>query len=304
MKLVQQEQGSESWKAWRRSMFPASEAPEAAGVGYGSAAKYLREYGQEKPAPNDFTQSLFNLGHQAEAAALPIAEERIGEKLSPCVGVIEPQDFPKGTSAEIVEALTPRLSASFDGIDLDGKVIWEHKLWSQKIAEAHDAGKMIPKHTLQIQQQLMISGASTAYFMASDPRKDIEPIWIEVAPDLHVQEQILSVWMEFLKKLSARNKVETINLQHNKDWQSLELEQLEIDTQMSGLKKRSEEVRQAFAALANGRNVIGGQYGLTHVARSGSIAYSKAIKELLPDADLEKYRGESVQTIQLKRSSK
>jgi hypothetical protein len=188
---------------------------------------------------------------------------------------------------------------------MDGQVIWEHKLWSQKIAEAHEAGNMIPKHSLQIQQQLMISGAQKAFFMASDPDRGVDDgIWLEVMPDLAVQKQILSVWMEFLKKLAARNKVETVNLQHDTDWQSLELEQLTLDSEMSKMKKRSEEIRLAFTELAAGRNVIGGQYGLTHVTRSGSIAYSKAIKELLPEADLEKYRGEGVQTIQLKRSSK
>lgn len=304
MKLIRQEQGSQAWKDWRRSMFTASEVSEAAGVGYGSAAKYLREYGHEKPAPNEFTQRLFDRGHAAEGLAKPIAEKLIGVELSPCVGIIEPKDFPEGTKPEVIEALAPKLSASFDGIDMDNQVIWEHKLWSQKIAEANEAGKMIPKHSLQIQQQLMISGASKAYFMASDIANGVEGIFTEVAPDLDVQSQILEVWMEFLKKLLARNKVSTVNLQHDKDWQSLELEQLTLDSEMSKMKKRSEEIRLAFTELAAGRNVIGGQYGLTHVTRSGSIAYSKAIKELLPEADLEKYRGEGVQTIQLKRSSK
>ena len=303
MKLVNEVQGTKTWESWRLGMFPASEASEAAGVGCGSAAKYLREYGQKKPAPNDFTQRLFDRGHKAEEWARPIAEKLIGVDLSPCVGVIEPKDFPEDTSAEVIEALSPRLSASFDGIDMDGQVIWEHKLWSPKIAEAHEAGSMIPKHSLQIQQQLMISGAQKAFFMASDPDRGVDDgVWLEVMPDLVVQKQILAVWMEFLAKLSARNKVETVNLQHDKDWQSLELEQLTLDSEMSKMKKRSEEIRQAFTELAAGRNVIGGQYGLTHVTRSGSIAYSKAIKELLPDADLEKYRGEGVQTIQLKRS--
>jgi len=52
-----------------------------------------------------------------------------------------------------------------------------------------------------------------------------------------------------------------------------------------------EEAKQALIESTNGKGGKIGDVSITIVSKQGSIAYAKAIKDLLPDADLEAYRG-------------
>jgi hypothetical protein len=47
--------------------------------------------------------------------------------------------------------------------------------------------------------------------------------------------------------------------------------------------------------IAGGRNAVFAGRNLTLTKRVGSVAYAKAIKELMPDADLEKWRGKPIE---------
>lgn len=52
-----------------------------------------------------------------------------------------------------------------------------------------------------------------------------------------------------------------------------------------------EEAKQALIAATDGKGGKVGDLNVTLAKRQGSIAYAKAVKDLLPDADLESYRG-------------
>ena len=54
---------------------------------------------------------------------------------------------------------------------------------------------------------------------------------------------------------------------------------------------RKKEVLAEMVALAGDRDAIVAGRNLTKVSKAGAISYAKAIKELLPKADLEKWRG-------------
>ena len=56
-----------------------------------------------------------------------------------------------------------------------------------------------------------------------------------------------------------------------------------------------EEAKQALIAATNGKGGKIGDLNITMTKRSGSIAYAKAIKDLLPDADLSAYRGKDTE---------
>jgi putative phage-type endonuclease len=59
----------------------------------------------------------------------------------------------------------------------------------------------------------------------------------------------------------------------------------------SQAKERKAEVLKELVEIAKGKNALIDGRKLTKVESSGSISYAKAIKELAPKADLEKYRG-------------
>lgn len=56
-------------------------------------------------------------------------------------------------------------------------------------------------------------------------------------------------------------------------------------------KEELEQAREELINLADGNKTVIGDFLVYPIERKGAISYAKVVKELLPDADLEKYRG-------------
>ena len=56
-------------------------------------------------------------------------------------------------------------------------------------------------------------------------------------------------------------------------------------------EERKKDLLAQMVQAAGNRNAVFAGRNLTLTKRQGSIAYAKAIKELMPNADLEKWRG-------------
>jgi len=63
---------------------------------------------------------------------------------------------------------------------------------------------------------------------------------------------------------------------------------------------RRKELLEGFVTMARQRDAEICGRKLTKVERAGAIAYAKAVKELLPKADLEPYRGKPTEYWQIK----
>lgn len=187
MKIIDLVQGSKEWHAHRANHFNASDAPTMMGVSpYKTRSQLLRE--MHTGISQDFdsaTQRVFDNGHRFEALARPIAEADIGEELYPVVGVSD------------------RFSASFDGITMDGQIIFEHKTLKDEMKV--DNGKDLPLYLrIQMEHQLMVSGAEKCYFMGSlwdADSKLIEDYDCWYYPDLDLREQIVKGWEQFAADL-------------------------------------------------------------------------------------------------------
>lgn len=60
---------------------------------------------------------------------------------------------------------------------------------------------------------------------------------------------------------------------------------------IANLEERKKDLLAEMVKLADGKNALLCGRKVTKVERDGSISYAKAVKELLPGVDLEKYRG-------------
>jgi predicted phage-related endonuclease len=197
MKVLNVTQGSPEWLAVRATTYNASELSAAAGK-----SKYMKrdELLQQKktgivPDVDGSTQALFNRGHEAEALARPLAEEIIGEDLSPTTGMIE------------IDGL--KLLASFDGITFGDDFIFEHKLYSESLAASVRNGVLDEHYTMQMDQQLLISGASKCLFITSDGTKEkMEFCWYETTEEK--KAAIVSIWKQFAQDLADFQPVEVI----------------------------------------------------------------------------------------------
>jgi putative phage-type endonuclease len=188
--VVDLRQGSEAWKQHRASHFNGSEL--AAAMGLSSYTKRGDLIAQKAtgivPEVDAATQQRFDKGHEYEAIAREWAEEIIGDTLYPCVLSAEVEGLP--------------LSVSLDGQDLMSKVTWEHKTGRADLLASLEAGVIPDEYHPQMEQGLMLSGASRCLFMASNgTRESMRFAWYESRPELRAK--IVPTWKQFQADVAA-----------------------------------------------------------------------------------------------------
>lgn len=194
MQLVNLIQGTPEWHAHRRNHFNASDAPSMMGCSsYKTRSELIKELATGiTPEIDAATQRRFDDGHKFEALARPLAEEIIGEDLSPCVGT-------RG-----------KYSASFDGLTFMNDVAFEHKSLNSTLREIMApgcTGADLPlQYQVQLEQQAMVSGCERVLFMASKWSADDLPVealhcWYE--PDAELRAKIIAGWEQLDKDVAA-----------------------------------------------------------------------------------------------------
>lgn len=183
-------QGSQEWLAFRAAHFPASDAPAMLGESpYKSRTQLLHEkHIGLVPEVDAATQRRFDEGHRFEALARPLAEEIISEPLSPVTGS------------------DGMLSASFDGLTFMGDIAFEHKSLNGEIRAAKSAADLGLHYRIQMEQQLLVSGAEKCLFMATRWNENDElqeQIHLWYFPDMELRAMIIAGWEQFAKDLAA-----------------------------------------------------------------------------------------------------
>ncbi|WP_044271213.1 YqaJ viral recombinase family protein [Pseudomonas fluorescens] len=184
MKVHNVQQGTPDWLALRASHFTASEAPAMMGASKFQSRNDLLAMKKTGIVP-DVTpqqQAAFDRGHATEEMARPLAEEDIGEELYPIVG----------TSGNLL--------ASMDGATMLGDVLFEHKLWNEKVATQIRAGELDPHYYWQLEQQLLVSGAERVLFVCSDGTRD-KYVSMEYSPVPGRREALIAGWAQFEQDL-------------------------------------------------------------------------------------------------------
>ena len=186
MQILELIQGSKEWLDARKMYFGASEAAAMLGLSkYETRAELLhrKATGIEKEI-DARTQAIFNKGHEVEALARPIAEEIIGDDLSPMT-------FVDGC-----------LICSTDGITFDKKTGWENKQMNKGLFDSVKMGILPDTHIPQVQQSLMITGADKWLFTVSDGTSE-GTAWMWVYPDKNWFDRIRAGWEQFERDLAA-----------------------------------------------------------------------------------------------------
>lgn len=199
MQIVSLVQGSPEWHAHRAQHFNASDAPAMMACSpYMTRAELIKKLATGITAEVDAaTQRIFDAGHRFEALARPLAEEIIGEELSPCVGT------------------SGKYSASFDGLTFMLDDGFEHKSLNAALREAMFdgcTGVDLPLvYQVQMEQQAMVSGCARILFMASKWEADRdtgEMVLVEkrhcwYTPNLDLRARIVAGWAELEADVAA-----------------------------------------------------------------------------------------------------
>ena len=188
-------QGSPEWLAYRANpdCYNASDAPAVMGCSsYKTRSQLLHEkHTGLTPDVDAGTQRRFDDGHRFEALARPLAEKIIDADLYPVV------------------ASLGKFSASFDGLTMLGDTAFEHKTLNDELRACmkdEGNGYGLPlQYQVQMEQQLMVSGAERVLFMASkwDGDELIEERHCWYASDPKLRSQIVAGWAQFEQDLAA-----------------------------------------------------------------------------------------------------
>lgn len=152
----------------------------------------------------------------------------------------------------------------------------------------------LPHYFAQVQFQLYCTGESICYFYQWAPHGT--KLEVVKRDDAYID------WMLTpLRAFHALYLQELENPEHLEDkritidtpaTQKLLDEYDELSEAMENAKARQADILDALVVMAEGKDAEVCGRKLTKVVRKGSIAYSKAVKDLLPGADLTAYRGE------------
>lgn len=205
------------------------------------------------------------------------------------------------------------MGASPDGLTSDGGILELKVPYSLRKGGEFKSLADQPQYAAQVQMEMIATGRKHGYFA-----QYIAPYGDPLAPD-YVPEQMKIEHVE-LDPLFLDNNLEKINdfyrllLSELDNKEHLEPLRTQIDTDRSyfilseidrlrAVQKESADAEKALLAelveMADGKNAEVHGRKLTLVKRQGAISYAKAIKELLPDADLEKWRGKETESWRL-----
>jgi putative phage-type endonuclease len=152
-----------------------------------------------------------------------------------------------------------------------------------------------PHYYAQMQIEMFCSGRKKCHFFQWSPIGtmiefvDFSQPWI----DEHLPK-LKEFYDKYLEEIKNPDK-HLADLVQNKDAQHLADEYNKAKAEMADAKIRMDEAKAKIIAIADGKKTNVSGLLVFKTEKKGSIAYAKAVKALMPDADLEPYRGKATE---------
>ena len=280
--IVQLVQGSEAWHAHRRGLRNASETPAVLGISpwVTPYQLWLLKTGRAEQAVNAAMQR----GTALEPLARHAYEVETGHVMQPLV---------------LQDGL---YSASLDGMTLAGDLIVEIKCPYRGAASALwqsvEGGEVPGYYAMQIQHQLMVSGAGQAHLWVFDGQRGLLHV---VEPDAAAVEAIRAAWDAFAVFLDTDVPpplVEADARQRDDEaWQLAALAFTGAKREAEVATARLEATREALVGLATHPKEVGAGVTVTRFWKAGSVDYKKVVE--LKGVDLERYRGKAREEVRV-----
>ncbi len=275
-------QGSPEWLAYRLAKRNASESAAVLGL---------------SPWMTPYQLWLIKTGrHQAVATA---AMQR-GTDLEPLARRVYEEQTGLVMQPLVLEA--EAYSASLDGMTLEGDLVLEIKcpvrgarseLW-QSVA----AGEIPEHYGVQIQHQLMVSGAQTAHLWVFDGERGLLH---SMERDETLMERIQAAWDGFQRYLDddtppALSEADTV-VRTDSAWAEAARAYALVKREADAVAERLEAARQALVALAQHPREQGAGVAVTRFWKQGNVDYKKVPQ--LKGVDLDTYRGKAKQEVRV-----
>lgn len=285
-------QRSAGWHAQRKMRITGSRVGAILGLSkWQTADDVLREMVREyHGAESEFKGNIATEhGQHHETAAMLCFMRKTGLQVEQC-GFFEYGD---------------RIGASPDGLTSDGGVLELKVPYGLRKGGEFKPLAEQPHYFAQLQMEMLSTGRKHGYFAQYRAPKG-DPLDHEYMPEaIHIEKVALDeAWFYsahqtldiFYKRLLAEldNPAHLEPLRVAIDSEEAALLLLEIDRLRQRQKEAADAEKMALdnlVALAGGKDATVCGRKLTLVKREGAISYAKALKEIAPGADLEKWRG-------------
>lgn len=192
------------------------------------------------------------------------------------------------------------LGASPDGLTSDGGVL-EVKVPFSKRKDETPIFKPLsdqPHYYAQVQIEMLCSGRGHAWFYqwsANGSRLErVEPDQAWRDENLPKLRQFHAEYLDAIKAPDEHLKPRRVQIDTAKAALMLQ-EWDDLNEAIERAEARKKALMEEFVLMAGNGNALLCGRKLTFVQKDGAISYAKAIKELAPDAALEKWRGKPVQ---------
>lgn len=276
MKVIDLEQGSPEWLAWRKTVITATDCPAILGSSpWTSAYKcWQRKLGLIPEQPSN---DAMERGKRLEPIARERFIKRYGINMTP--RVVESSEF-------------EFLGASLDGISDCGEYILEVKTGNYKLMQLAANG-IIPDYYLdQIQDQLLVTGAKKCYYHVAH-EDEAQEIIIEVLPDPEFIHRFMPKAREFLKCMAFSEPPplqdsDYKDMTSDSKWEGLATEYKRLCEQIKTLEEIKESYRKELIARCGDQNCMGHGLKVMKTFMKGRICYDN-IPEI-KGVDLDKFR--------------
>lgn len=183
------------------------------------------------------------------------------------------------------------IAASPDGLTVESVV--EVKCpFNKKVFEL----KNRPDYFMQMQVQMACTVKAKGIFFVWTPKQSsIEYIDYDESHLKDALPALKAFYERYLEAIKTEDKnphLEPLEVSRDdNDWLESEKEYALALAQMEQAKSKADAAKEKLLTLSQGKKCRGKQFLAYTSTRDGSISYAKAIKDLLPDADLSNYRG-------------
>ena len=280
--IIQLVQGSPEWHAHRRGLRNASETPAVLGISpwVTPYQLWLLKTGRAEQAVNTAMQC----GTTLEPLARHAYEVDTGLVMQPLV---------------LQDGL---YSASLDGMTLAGDLIVEikcpYKGAASALWQSVEGGEVPAHYAMQVQHQLMVSGAGQAHLWVFDGQRGLLHV---VEHDPAAVEAIRAAWDAFavfldtdvpppLSDADARQR-------DDESWTLAAMAFVGAKREVEVATARLEASRAALVALATHPKEVGAGVTVTRFWKPGSVDYKKVVE--LKGVDLNAYRGKAREEVRV-----
>lgn len=284
MKIINMEQNTQEWLAWRSGGIGGSDAPIIMGMSpfKDPYTLFSEKTGITKPAtPHPAAAKAMQRGHDLEPVARDLVNRITGEFFSPICG-----EHPHH----------PWMRLSADGISMDGDTLLEIKCPGIKDWETAVAGKVPEKYLGQVQHALAVSGAGKLLYATYRPEEAENPIILDVLPDPEFQSRLIKREAAFWKAVSLEDWSifdQSVSDALPDGFADLAAEWLDFQSMVETVKTEEKRLREALLSfLPEGEGMIkGAGLEVSRKYAKGAVDYTRLLQEIGFDAStVDTYR--------------